>query len=249
VSSRFIEIVEDITERKLAEKKLRDYQKKLRSLASELSLTEERERRNIATDLHDHIGQSLAISRMKLKALQDLVSSVDLAQPLEDVQELIEEAIDYTRTLMFKLSSPMLYDLGFESAVEWLTEELQKKHGISSSFKDDESPKPLDDEVRTLLFQAVRELLINIAKHAQASKAKVSVRKNGNNIRIDIKDDGVGFDISKIGPHEDKTGGFGLFNIRERLDYIGGNFEIKSKPGQGTHVKLTAALKDEEVTP
>lgn len=244
VSSGFIEIIEDITERKLAEKKLADYQKKLRSLASELSLTEERERRIIATDLHDHIGQSLAISRIKLKALQDSVSSVELAKPLEEVQELIEQAIDYTRTLMFKLSPPMLYDLGFESTVEWLTEQLEKKHGVSTFFKDDESPKPLEDEVRTLLFQAVRELLVNIAKHAQATLTKVSIQKDGKNIRIDIKDNGIGFDISKIGPHEDKTGGFGLFNIRERLDFIGGHFEIKSKPGKGTHVTITASLKN-----
>jgi signal transduction histidine kinase len=174
-------------------------------------LTEERERRHIATDLHDHIGQCLAISQIKLKALREKVASSDFAQPFKEIQQLINQAIQYTRSLMFELSPPMLYELGLESAVEWLIEETGKRHGVATSFQDDKFPKPLDDEVRLVLFQGVRELLVNTSKHGQANNMQVSIQKDGHNIRIDVDDDGVGFDTSKTTSYEDKTGGFGLF--------------------------------------
>jgi PAS domain S-box-containing protein len=239
--------ITNISDRKTTEEALCLYQKKLRSLASELSLTEERERRNIATDLHDYIGQSLSISMIKLKSFQESVSSVDL-EPLKEIQTLIEQAIKDTRSLMSDLSPPMLYDLGFESAVEWLAEKISQQHGISTSFENDKHPKQLDDEVRILLFQAVRELLVNVAKHGQASNALVLVRKEGNNIRVDVIDNGIGFDTSHIGFYKNETSGFGLFNIRERLDYLGGDFEIKSMHGKGTCVTLVAPLKTNETS-
>jgi PAS domain S-box-containing protein len=239
----------DISGRKETEKKLRAYQERLRSLASELSLTEERERRRIATDIHDHIGQSLAISKIKLGILQKSAATVGLAKPLKEIYQLLTETIQYTRTLTFELSPPMLYELGFEAAVEWLTEQIYKQHGISSSFEGDRSSKPLNDEVRIFLFQAVRELLVNIAKHGHARNAKVSVWREDNSIWINVKDDGIGFDTSKISTYLSESGGFGLFNIRERLDYLGGRLEIKSKPGQGTQVTLVAPLKrDKDIT-
>jgi PAS domain S-box-containing protein len=239
-------VCRDISRRKQTEKKLRDSQKKLRSLASELSLTEERERRRIATEIHDHIGQTLAISKIKLGVLQKSAVTFGLAKPLKEIYQLLTETIQYTRTLTFELSPPMLYELGFEAAVEWLTEQVYKHHGISSSFENDQSSKPLNDEVRVFLFQAVRELLVNIAKHSHAQNAKVSVRKQNNSIRITVKDDGIGFDTSKASNYTSVTDGFGLFNIRERLDYLGGRLEIKSKPGQGTQVILLAPLKRDQ---
>ncbi len=239
------EIVIDITERKIVEKKLQEYQKKLRSLTSELSLAEELERRRIATDLHDYIGQSLAISKIKLGELQQEASSTENTKTLNEVHGFVDQAIKYTRSLMSDLSPPILYELGFEAAVEWLTENIYKQHGISCTFKSDKHSKPLDDAVRVVLFQAVRELLVNIAKHGKVSNAYVFVKKKNNNIQIDVRDDGVGFDTSKIGFYGDDTGGFGLFNIGERLDYLGGQLNIKSKPGKGTQVTLTAPLKGE----
>jgi PAS domain S-box-containing protein len=241
-----VEYVRNITERKQAEERLHVHQQRLRSLTSELSLTEERERRRIATDLHDYIGQKLATSKIKLGLLQKSASSKIFAKELKEIRQLIEMSIKSARSLIFELSPPTLYDLGLESALEWLTEQTYKQHGISCSFWDDKRSKPLDEDVRVFLFQAVRELLVNIAKHGEASNAEVSIRKDGNNIRIDIADDGVGFDTAKIGLYGDENGGFGLFNIRERLDYFGGSFKIESKVGQGTSVSLVAPLNIDE---
>jgi PAS domain S-box-containing protein len=238
-------IARDITERKQAEEKIYAYQEQLRSLASELSLIEERERRRIATGLHDHIGQSLAITKIKLGMAQGLTSPTDWVGSLNEIGELIDQAIQYTRSLTFELSPPILYELGLEAALEWLAEQIQEKHGIQIGFEDDRQLKPTNEGIRLTLFKATKELLINIVKHAQASKAKVSIWREDNSIRIRVEDDGVGFSTSE-GRELGKTTGFGLFSIRERLKNYGGHLEVHSEPGKGTRVTLVAPLDQKE---
>jgi PAS domain S-box-containing protein len=241
-----IGVATDITERKRAEEQLLAYQERLRSLASQLSLAEERERRRIATELHDRISQTLAICKIKLGALRASASSTGLVEPLDEIHKLVEEIIQETRSLTFEVSSPILYELGLEPALEWLAEQIQEQYGLLSHFEDDRQPKPLDDDIRVLLFQAVRELLTNVAKHAQAHNVKVSLRRDDSNITITVEDDGIGFDMSEIGSHWSRNEGFGLFSIRERLDYLGAHLEVKSEPGHGTWVTLAAPLKRDE---
>jgi len=236
------ERIAGIFERKLARGKLNSYQQKLRSLASELSLTEERERRRIATELHDGVGQMLFLTKLKVEELQQKMSSLGLIDSLNEIHGLIEQVIKDTRSLTFELSPPTLYLLGFEKAVEWLTEQIQEQHSIKCHIVNDEHPKPLKDDIRVLLFQAVRELLINTAKHAQAKKVNVSIVRYNNTIKVSIEDDGVGFVLSKNGFSWDKTNGFGLFSIKERLDHLGGKLEIESEPGKGTRATLLAPL-------
>jgi signal transduction histidine kinase len=146
--------------------------------------------------------------------------------------------------LTFDLSFPILYELGFEAAVAaWLVDQIQEKHGITTEFEEDKQPKPLDDDVRVLLFRDVRELLINVVKHANAKKVKVSIRKVGSEMYVSVEDDGRGFDTKKVAATAAKKGGFGLFSIRERLEQLGGHLEIESAPGCGTKATLIAPLK------
>jgi PAS domain S-box-containing protein len=243
------EILIDITERKKAEQQLLNDQAQLKSLASELTLAEELARRRLAVELHDRIGQSLVISKIKLEALRKTGRSRKLDKALEDVCNSIGQTIQDTRTLTFDLSSPVLYELGFETAVsEWLADQIQKKHGLAVEFEDDGEPKPLDDDVRVLLFRDVRELLINVVKHAHANKVKVSVRKLDSHICVTVEDDGVGFDPADVISMAAKRGEFGLFSIRERLENLGGHFQIDSAPGRGCKVTMTAPLKQKEMT-
>jgi PAS domain S-box-containing protein len=236
-------IFTDITERKQAESELLSYQEQLRSLASELSLVEERQRRCIATELNDYIGQTLYYSKNKLEALKELASAGNLKEPADEVLSLITQTIEYTKSLTFQLGTPLLYEEGLEAALKWLGYQFQKQLGLVFHFEDDLKPKPLADETRILLYQAVRELLINVTKHAKARNVKVSIQRDYKYIQISVEDDGIGFDTSKIEAYKSKDGGFGLFSIHERLKYLGGHFKFASKSGYGTKSTLTVPLK------
>jgi PAS domain S-box-containing protein len=235
-------LLEDITDRKQVEKEIRTYQEQLRSVASELSLTEERERRRLATDLHDHVGQILALAQIQLGAIRESAASTQLAQPMDEVRRLIEQTIQYTRSLTFELSPPILYDLGFEAAVEWLAELIQAQHGIVIKVQADRSAKPMNDEIRVILFQTVRELLVNVVKHNYAKNIRVFIARDDSNLQVKIEDDGLGLgtpsEVSMDGPR-----GFGFFSIQERLKYLGGNLEVESEQGWGSRVTLRVPLK------
>jgi PAS domain S-box-containing protein len=236
-------ILQDITDRKRTEEQLFEYHEKLKSLASQMSVIEERERHRLATDLHDHIGQSLVMSKMKLDSLRESISSGESTDVLGEVCDCLGDVIRDTRSLTFDLSSPILYELGFETAVsEWLDEQIREKHGIETEFRDDGQPKLLDNDIRALLFRNARELLINIVEHAKARKVKVSVSKADEQVCVIIEDDGVGFEPAKIGSNT----GFGIFSIRERLEQLDGHLEIESEPGRGSRFTMTAPLKVEK---
>ena len=245
----FVCIFRDITERKRAEQKILDDREKLKSLASQLSHTEESERHRLATALHDQVGQTLVFSKLKLDLLRNSAPPGELTEALEEVSSCLGQVIDDTRTLTFDLSSPILYELGFEAAVaEWLVDEIQKKHGIEVEFDDDGEPKPLEDDIRVTLFRNVQELLVNIVKHAQAQKVKVCVRRVDEDVQVSVEDDGIGFDSVEIKSTATRSGKFGLFSIRERLEYLGGLVEIESEPGRGSKISMTAPLKCELAT-
>lgn len=232
----------DITDQRRAEGKLLEYQKQLQSLASELSLAEERERRQVASVLHDRIGQTLAVSKMKLAAMREELSGSDYSAPVNEILDLIEQTIQDTRSLTLELSPPILYELGLEAALHWLAEEFQRRHGIACEFEDDGADKPLGDDIRVVLFQAVRELLVNVAKHARAGLVRMVVAREEDHITLSVQDDGIGFDTDETGSRPRKAGGFGLFNIRERLEHLGGRLDLHSQPGKGTGITLTAPV-------
>jgi len=233
----------DITERKQAEERLHTYQEQLRSLASELSVTEERERRRLATDLHDSISQILAISKLKLDLVRSGATSAAPARDLDEISELIDQALQHTRSLTFELSPPVLYELGIEAALESLVERMQQMHGMSIQFLDDEQPKALSEDLAAFCFRAVQELLINVIKHARAKSATVSIGKCGDRVRITVADDGVGFVSDDTFANLDRRTGFGLFSINERLRHLGGSLGVDSRPDQGTRVTLLTPVK------
>ncbi len=234
--------IRDITERKKAEQQILDYQAQLQNLAAELSLAEEQERRRISIGLHDDVGQTLALVKVKLSTLQKSDPSVRSAQLIKEIHELIDQTMQSMRSLTFELSSPVLYTLGLEAALQHLGERLERQSGIRCYFEGDKHPKPLPDQTRVVLYRIVRELIRNIGKHAQAREVKIAVGRVGDEIHISVRDDGVGFDASGVGQGFSSTGGFGLFSIQEQLKHIGGRLEVESGPGRGTRVVVVAPL-------
>src|SRR5581483_436802 len=234
-------LIRNVTAEKQAEQELTASREQLRSLAAEVSRVEERERRRIATQLHDNIGQMLAAAKMKFAAIRSGAADPAAASALGEAQKLLEDAIEETRTLTFDVSPPVLYELGLPAALDWLAERVQKRFGLRVRVRDDGEPKPLEDEVRSLLFEAVRELLLNVVKHASVNKASVTSRRRGDQIELTVNDEGVGF--SERGPAD--RNGFGLFSIRMRLENMGGQLGVMSHPGRGTRVVLAAPLSDD----
>jgi PAS domain S-box-containing protein len=241
-----VSMVADITHEKEAQAEISAYQERLRDLASELSLTEERERRRLAADLHDHIGQILALAQIKLGALRQEATSPESRAFIKEVRDCISQAIYYTRSLTFELGLPILYDLGLEAALEWLAEQLHEQHGLEIRVHRDQQTKPLGEGARVLVFRVVRELLTNVIKHARASLVDVLIAKEGPFLSIQVVDDGVGFDSGEPGTRAAKFSGYGLFSIRERLSSLGGHLKITSGPGQGTVVTITVPLEPQE---
>jgi len=231
----------DITERKRTEEALR-------SLAAQLSLAEEGERRLIATELHDCVSQSLAISNIKLGSLLESAPSENYHQSINEARSLISQVIEEIRSLTFSISSPLLYEFGLDAAIEQLTEEMQEQYGIRFYFTSSKQLEPLGVDIRVLVFRLVRELFTNILKHAKAHEVRVSMKLYNEHLQITIDDDGIGFDIGQLTDNIKKNKGFGLFSIRERLHYIGGNVEINSQPGMGTKVTITTPVNRETKT-
>ncbi len=238
----FTGIVRDITERKKSEQERWLYQQQLRDLASQLSIAEERERRVIASELHDQVGQTLAAAKIKLGTLQQADCPHAVVRGLSEVRSLIEATIESTRALTFDLVSPVLHELGLDAAIESLIEDFRVRHNLSFHLENDGQDKPLSEGARVVLFKAVRELLFNIVKYARARTVHVSVKRVDTSVCICVEDDGLGFDTPEEGFQVSPRGGFGLFNIHERLDYLGGRLDVDSQQGRGTRITLTAPL-------
>lgn len=240
---RAVQIHRLIVRNRELERERRVHGEKLRALASELLLAEEKERRRLATDVHDSIGQFLALSKLKLEGLQHAGDGPVDKDALAHVLHCMDQAIDHARSLTFQLSPPCLYEMGLEAALEDLAAQTGHLHGFDVQFHDDRSEKPLDEDTKILLFRAVRELLINTVKHAHARGARVSVSRDGDDIRIEVTDDGVGFDPGATPGGGCRGGGFGLFSIRERMLHHGGRMVVVSRPGNGTSVTLSLPLR------
>ena len=235
----------DITEQKQAERDLRAYQERLRALALQLTMTEERERRRIATELHDGAAQSLAFARMQLASACKAIVEAETAKKMEDVSQILRESLGQIREVLLDLSSPSVNEIGLAVAIsEWLEQQIGRRHGLKTSFTDECGKVPLDGDVRAVLFRNTRELLTNVVKHAQAHTVAVRMESTGETLRITIEDDGVGLDPDNA--DDTSGGGFGIFSIRERMLDLGGSLEIVSARGKGCEATLVMPLQSDE---
>jgi PAS domain S-box-containing protein len=236
-------ITKDISERKEAESKLLAYQEQLRAMSSEMLLIEERERRRIASELHDQIGQNLALCKLKVAALEKGMADPAGRADLAAVRLMLERSIQDARSLIFDLSPPVLYELGLVAALEWLAERIQEQFRVQVVFQNRSADPRLDIDQQVILFQVVRELLVNVGKHSGARRSRVVLSRLKTFFRIQVSDDGVGFDAAKIFSQKEASGGFGFFSMRERLNYLGGRLDVRSRPGHGSRIALTVPLR------
>jgi two-component system CheB/CheR fusion protein len=211
-------------------------------LSSELALAEERERGALARDLHDNLGQLLNVAQLKLAALAGAAGQSVVDARLPELRALIDQAVASVHSLATQLNPPVLSELGLVPALEWLADEVKRQYGFTVELRDDGAGKPLSQEKRSIVFRAVRELLVNIGKHARTARAEVETSVHDSRLLVTVSDGGVGFDAALTLPIRRGSKGLGLVNVRERLRFIRGTFEIESVPGRGTTATMSVPL-------
>ena len=237
-------LLAEVTERRRAEEQMRQLNEtleqsrnRLLALTAELNLTEQRERKRLAIELHDSLAQMLVLAKLKLSQGTRVAGFLPAQPVFDQVQSLLSQALEYTRTLIADLSPPVLHDLGLPRALCWLSERM-KQYDLTVNVQLNEHEKvSLPEDQGLLLFQSVRELLMNVSKHAKSREAWVRLETHEGELKIEVMDKGVGFDVAAV-----RDSAFGLFSIRERLKILGGTFALTSQPGMGTSATLNVPL-------
>ncbi|OQW30021.1 MAG: hypothetical protein A4E19_10700 [Nitrospira sp. SG-bin1] len=235
---------------------LRQSQDRLRTMTSELNLAEQRERKRLATELHDHLQQMLVVGKLTIGQGKRVTNSLPACEAvLKKVDDILSDALTYSRTLVAELSPPVLRDHGLAASLKWLAEYMKTKHThtVTVAVPDDTELTLPEDQV-ILLFQSARELLINSAKHAGTGRATLRMDRRADQLRITVRDEGKGFEPAATAgtPSGELSSKFGLYSIEERMRALGGSFILESVPGHGTSatlmVPLTTNAKNQETT-
>jgi len=237
----------DISERKKVEAEIWEYQNMLKRLSSDLILAEEAQRHHLAIVLHDHLGQSLAMAKIKLSGLLSSITDPALKAKLEAVGADISDAVKQTRSITYELSPPVLHELGLIEALEWRLEKIRLENGLATSYKHNLKKVRLRNEQEVILFRSVDEILKNVVKHADATNVSITAEATRYSFSLCVADNGVGFDTSVLTPEFRSSESFGLFSIKERIEYLGGVLDIQSEQGGGTMVILNVPVSLEEI--
>lgn len=232
---------------RLSHQELRCRSEQLARLSKQLSLAEQRERKRLAKVIHDDLQQLLVAAEFSLQRVGRRLPTGDVMDQLHDTlagaSGLLQQATKVARNLVGDLSPPILHEAGLVEALAWLARRMQRRYGLEVALSLDAAAAPASDDVRSVLFDTMREALFNVVKHAGTGRARLSLfRGDGARLHLWVEDDGVGFDAT---PHRDDAGceeGFGLFSMGERLHMLGGELRIVSAVGKGTRIEVTAPL-------
>lgn len=231
-----------IRERLKVEKTFLEYQSRLKALTIQMSMMEEKQRRVIASEVHDTISQELFVAQLQLEAFQKKLADPKQLEEISKIKAQIIKLIKDTRSLINEISPPVLYDFGFREALETLARSIQTKHALRVTTSFDGETDHIGDEVKIILYRNAKEIFHNIVKHAQARTAQAWVRVGDGRIEIRIQDDGVGFDVASMGEEGYAHEGFGLFDLREKMHHLGGTLDIRSNPGEGTEIVMRVPM-------
>jgi signal transduction histidine kinase len=243
LSNLFLE--KEIQDRRQIEADLREHQHKLEKMAIELSLAEEHERSRIAGELHDQVGQRLILCKIKLDGLAVASTSRESLQTVTELEGLVEQSVQDIRSLTFQLCPPMLSSAGLLASLQWLGTELKQDYGFLVKFDTKHystAMKHFRYEIRSSLYYATRELLLNVIKHAGTNTALVTLKRTADLLEISVSDAGSGFILDHTPEPSASQGGFGLYNLGQKLEYLGGKLSIDTQPGKGTCATIALPL-------
>ncbi|MBI3569831.1 MAG: PAS domain S-box protein [Gammaproteobacteria bacterium] len=227
----------DITERKQAEELLREHTHQLQTLSKRVLEAQEVERRRLARELHDELGQALTAIKINLQARDRLNHQSPTESDTENLR-IVEDALQQVRRLALALRPSMLDDLGIGPALRWMAEQQAERSGYTVHFGADFPDTRLAPELETTCFRISQEALTNIARHAQAKRVAIELRHEGDTLVMTVQDDGRGFDVAAMRERAKAGGSTGMLGMQERAALIGGQLEIESAPGRGTTLRV-----------
>ena len=235
----------NITERVETNEKIKNYQKSLQNLTNEIFLVEEKQRKEIAANIHDHLSQSLVIAKMKL---QDLRANESLDQHLPDIDFIIshvDDALENSRKITYDLCPPVLYQLGIIDTMYWLSDKIEEQYKIKVEFSTNVESIELNDNELISIYRSIQEVITNSVKYANASKLTIDFKHTNEGLNILVCDDGIGFNVEETQTNTVLNRGFGLFKLKERIHNLNGTVHIISKPTikVGTTVDIFIYLK------
>ena len=228
-----VSCLQDISERKRAEERLQESHDKLQLLSRRLVESQETERRHIARELHDEVGQTLTVAEMNLQAVMNSPAASRLREHLNKSLEAVERVLGQVRDLSLSLRPSMLDDLGLEPALRWYTRQQAGLTGLQAAFEADPLEDRLDPIIETACFRVAQEALTNVSRHALARSVTVSLRQEDGRLHLIVRDDGVGFDVALLRQQAVHGASLGLLSMEERATLVEGCLELKSAPGQG----------------
>ena len=234
--------VRNITKRKQAEGKLKKSRQRLQELSRRLVAVQETERRHLARELHDEIGQTLTVAEMSLQAALRSPGNGDLPC-LQEGLDAVERVLEQVHDLSLNLRPSMLDDLGLEPALRWYTDRQAGLAGLQAEVRLEPLERRLEPMIETECFRVAQEALTNVVKHAQARTVTVELSRHGEQIHLSVRDDGVGFDVASIRGQAVRGASLGVLSMEERATLAGGGLEFTSSPGQGTDVHAWFPLK------
>ena len=235
-------VITNITRLKQSENKLLEYQEKLKRLSIRLSMVEEDQRRAMASHLHETIGQELFVLQLQLAAFEKSIDNPAFLTSLKQIKTQLLKIIKETKTLTFDLSPPVLYDFGMKEALQTLSATIAAKHHIRIRTYFEGETDTIKDEIKAILYRNLKELMHNTVKHAGAKNITIAFKNFQTGLYVEFRDDGAGFDASGYNMETFPLNGFGLFDIREKLNHLGGQLKIDSTPGKGTVICMEVPL-------
>jgi PAS domain S-box-containing protein len=239
-----LSLAHDITERMKTEEALRNYAKQLRNVSQHMIDIQEEERRHLARELHDEIGQILSAIGVNLHAL-NTVSDAASRPRLEESIGIVDLAIQQVHDLSLDLRPSMLDDLGLVSTIRWFVDRLAQRTGLELEFIAESSGDRLPADLEIACYRVAQEALTNVVRHAQARHVRVEFRQQEEDVQLVIRDDGVGFNLDAIKLGATRGTSFGLLGMEERVELLGGQIEFTSHPGHGTGIQVSFPLSSQ----
>ena len=235
--------IRDITKRRRAEEQLKDFSRKLQVLSRRLVAAQETERRNIARELHDEIGQALTAIQLNLQAMLQSSGHRTLVSRVKESLEVVDHVLEQVHDISLNLRPLILDDLGLEPALRWFTARQAALVGLQTKFHADPLEQRLDPAIETECFRVAQEALTNVVRHAKAKIVTVELRKEAGQLHLQVHDDGLGFDVGAVRERAVRGASLGLLSMEERAVLAGGGLEFKSVPKRGTQVHAWFPLK------